>query len=423
MNRRRLHGRWLMLVLAALAFSLAAAACGGTDDDDSEGAAATTNQASGAGTTDQASSDPIVIGSAVALTGGISAFDLPALRGTEIAIEEINAAGGILGRQVKLVKADTKSDINQGARAGLEVLEQGADAMIVTLDYNFGGGAAREAQKAGKVVIAPGAGSPKFGVQGIGKMAYTLGIAAQTDSTVSAEWGIEEKGFKTAYLLLDDVTDYDKDQCSSFKEVWTELGGEILGEDTFKNNDTSVAAQVTRIKALNQEPDLIMLCSFPPGGAVAVKQLRDANVNSAIISNGAMDGRYWFEDSIPNLSGFYFTASASVWGDDPSDQINEFVAKVTEKYEQPQSYFTVLGYIAVHAIKTAMEQANSTDGAAMVTEMDTWNKENVGGLELTFTPDQHIDSAREERIIEVNNGQHRVVDVRAAKKQLPLFGS
>ena len=414
MNRgAELKSKWLLLVVAAFALALAAAACGSTSDDEA-----------GEGTgTEQASGEPIVIGSAVALTGPISAFDLPALRGTEIAIEEINANGGILGRQVELVKADTKSDINQGARAGLEVLDQGADAMIVTLDYNFGGGAAREAQKAGKVVIAPGAGSAKFGVQGIGNMAYTLGIAAQTDSTVAAEWGIEKKGFKTAYLLLDDVTDYDKDQCSAFKQVWTELGGEILGEDTFKNSDTSVAAQVTRIKGLGQEPDLIMLCSFPPGGAVAVKQLRDANVNSAIISNGAMDGTYWFKDSIPNLSDFYFTASASVWGDDPSDQINEFVKKVTEADEQPQSYFTVLGYIAVYAIKAAMEQADSTDGAAMVAKMDTWDKENVGGLELSFTPEQHIDSQREERIIEVNNGKHRVDDVRAAKKQLPLFGS
>ena len=281
MNRgAELKSKWLLLVVAAFALALAAAACGSTSDDEA-----------GEGTgTEQASGEPIVIGSAVALTGPISAFDLPALRRTEIAIEEINANGGILGRQVELVKADTKSDINQGARAGLEVLDQGADAMIVTLDYNFGGGAAREAQKAGKVVIAPGAGSPKFGVQGIGDMAYTLGIAAQTDAPSRPSGESRTKGFKTAYVLLDDVTDYDKDQCRGFKQVWTELGGEILGEDTFKNSDTSVAAQVTRIKGSDQEPDLIMLCSFPPGGAVAVKQLRDAGVNSAIISNSAMDG-------------------------------------------------------------------------------------------------------------------------------------
>ena len=407
-KHRRRH-RWLALV-AVIAFALAAAACGSTDDDGDGDAAETTN------------GEPIVIGSAIALTGPISAFDLPALQGTEIAIAEINANGGILGRQVRHVRSDTKSDINQGARAGLEVLEQGADAMIVTLDFNFGGGAAREAQKAGKVVIAPGAGSPKFGVQGIGNMAYTLGIAAQTDSTVAAEWGIEEKGFKTSYLLLDDVTDYDKDQCSAFKQVWTELGGDVLGEDTFKNNDPSVAAQVSRIRALPQEPDLIMLCSFPPGGAVAVKQLRDAGINSAIISNGAMDGTFWFKDSIPNLSDFYFTASASVWGDDPSDQINEFVEKFKTEHGQPQSYFTVLGYIAVYAIKAAMEEAESTEGADMVAVMDKWNKENVGGLELTFSPEQHIDSEREERIVEVNNGKHRVADVRAAEKKLPLFG-
>ena len=135
-----------------------------------------------------------------------------------------------------------------------------------------------------------------------------------------------------------------------------------------------------------------------------------------------MDGRFWFEDSIPNLSNFFFTASASVWGDDPSDQINEFVEKLKAEHGQPQSYFTVLGYIAVYAIKAAMEEAESTEGSDMVAVMDEWDKENVGGLELTFTPEQHIDSAREERIIEVNNGKHRVVAVRAAEMQLPLFG-
>src|SRR5262245_16445744 len=397
------HGRWVLSVLTALALALAAVGCGGD------------------GGGEASSDEPITIGSAIAMTGGPSSFDKPALDGTKIAIDEINAAGGIMGRPVKSVTADTKSDINQGARAGQEVIQKGADAMITTLDFNYGGGAAREAQKAGMIAIAPGAGSPKYGVQGIGDMAYTLGIAAQTDSAVAAEWGIEDKGFKTAYLLLDDITDYDKEQCSSFKQVWTEMGGTILGEDTFKNSDPSVAAQVTRIKSLDSEPDLIMLCSFPPGGAVAVKQLRDAGVKSAIISNGAMDGDYWYKDSIPNLSDMFYTASASVWGDDPSDQINDFVEKVKAKSGQPQAYFTVLGYVAVYALKAAMERAESTEGAKVRDEMDKFDKENVGGIELTFTPDLHIDTKREERVMEVNNGKHRVAAVRAAEHQLPLF--
>jgi branched-chain amino acid transport system substrate-binding protein len=408
----RQGSRWLVLVAAAGALALVGTACGGNDSSGGDTETTATAQASG---------EPIVIGSAIALTGGLSAFDLPALAGTEIAIEEINKAGGIMGRPVKLVKADTKSDINQGSRAGLEVIGKGANAMITTLDFNYGGGAAREAQKAGIVAIAPGAGSPEYGVQGIGPMAYTLGIAAQTDSTVAAEWGIEDKKFKTSYLLLDDITDYDKTQCSSFETVWKELGGTILGKDTFKNSDPSVAAQVTRIKSLSSEPDLIMLCSFPPGGAVAVKQLRDAGVKSAIISNGAMDGDFWYKDSIPKLSDFYITASASVWGDDPSQQVNDFVAKYKAAKGQPQAYFTVLGYIAVYALKQAMEKAGSTDGTAVAGELDKFTKEEIAGLELTFTPELHIDTQREERIIGVFNGKHKVVASRAAEKQLPLF--
>ena len=66
---------------------------------------------------------------------------MPAATGAQMAVDEINAAGGILGRQVEVVTADTQSDINQGARAGQEVIEQGADIMLVTPDFNFGGGA------------------------------------------------------------------------------------------------------------------------------------------------------------------------------------------------------------------------------------------------------------------------------------------
>ena len=190
MTLGRKHGKRVSLVLLAVALALAAAGCGGDD-----------------GGGEASSEEPVTIGSAIAMTGGLSSFDKPALDGTRIAIEEINAAGGIMGRQVKSVTADTKSDINQGARAGQEVIQKGADAMITTLDFNYGGGAAREAQKKGIIAIAPGAGSPKYGVQGIGDMAYTLGIAAQTDAAVAAEWGIEDKKFKTAYLLLDDITD------------------------------------------------------------------------------------------------------------------------------------------------------------------------------------------------------------------------
>jgi hypothetical protein len=110
-----------------------------------------------------AAGKPLVIGVATAQTGFLSAFDAPAVSGALIAVDDINKAGGVLGRQLRVVRADTKSNINLGAQAGLSVLSKGADVMLVTLDFNYGGPAAREAQKAGVVAISIGASSPKFG--------------------------------------------------------------------------------------------------------------------------------------------------------------------------------------------------------------------------------------------------------------------
>jgi branched-chain amino acid transport system substrate-binding protein len=371
--------------------------------------------------TEAPSEEAVVVGIAAGFTGVLEGFDVPAAAGAEIAVQELNEAGGILGRPVEVVTADTKSDVNQGARAGLEVIEQGADLMLVTPDFNWGGGAAREADKAGIAVFSMGAGSPKFGIEGIGRMAFTVGTPGSTDGAVSAEWGYD-KGFRTAYLLLDDVTDYDKDQCRGFQQRWEELGGEILGSDTFKNSDPSIAPQVSRITALDAEPDLISLCSFPPGGAVAVKQLRDAGVNSAIVSNGAFDGDFWYKDSIPDLSDFYFITSASIWGDDPSPEVNEFVdTYVARTGERPQNNFSFYGYAAMHILARAAEAAGTTDGEAVVAVIEGFDQEPVAGMLVTFSEDAHIDTAREVRVIGVENGEHFVDEVRSVEKAPPLF--
>ena len=365
---------------------------------------------------------PIVIGVAIGLTDFMAAYDLPALNGAQIAVEEINEAGGVLGRSLEIVTADTKSDIEQGTVAGLEVIDQGAHVMIVSPDYNMGGGAARAAQEAGLVVFSSSAGSPLFGIEGIGSLAFTMGIAATTDGAVAAEWAFEDQGFRTAYLLLDDIADYNKDYCRAFETRWVEQGGTIAGQDQFNNNDVSIASQVTRINALSEAPDIIALCSFPPGGAVATKQLRDGGVVAPIVSNNGFDGDFWYKDSMPDLSAFYYTSPVSFWGDDPSPEVAEFLRKYLDRHGQPQAVSSIGAYAAVYALAEAIEEAGTTDGEAVAEILEQFDGRNVGGLNVTFSSDLHIDKDRELRILELDAGAHRTVSIRSAKVQPPLFG-
>jgi branched-chain amino acid transport system substrate-binding protein len=367
-----------------------------------------------------AAGKPIVIGIATAQTGFISAFDAPAVNGALIAVDDINKAGGVLGRQLKVVRADSKSNINLGAQAGLSVIAKGAEVMLVTLDFNYGGPAAREAQKAGIVAISIGASSPKFGVQGIGPLAYTIGSNGDVEAYAESEWAYRTKKWRTAYLLLDDTTDANRTQCNSFATRFKELGGTVVGRDTFKNPDPSVAPQITRIKGLSKSPDVIVLCSFPPGGAVAVKQLREQGVDAPIIGNDAFDGDYWYKKTIPDLSNFWYNESSSIFGNDPDPKINTFWKKYTKVTKgPPQVSFGGFGYSAVQALALAIKRAGTTKGSAVAAQLNTFRNEPLL-LGTTFTPRLHIDTHRAGRMMEIQNGKHTVAAVVKVQKQPPL---
>jgi branched-chain amino acid transport system substrate-binding protein len=373
-----------------------------------------------AGASRTAANKPIVIGIATAQTGFIAAYDKPAVAGAMIAINDINKAGGVLGRKLKVVTADTKSDLNLGTQAGLSVISKGADVMLVTLDFNFGGPAARVAQSHGIVAVSIGASSPKFGVQGIGPLAYTIGSNGDVEAYAEAEWAYQKKHWRTAYLLVDDTTDADSTQCSSFATRWKELGGTVVGQDTFKNSDPSIAPQITRIKGLSKAPDVIELCSYPPGGAVAVQQIRQQGINTPIIGNDAFDGDYWYQKTIPNLSNFFYNESSSIFGNDPSAKVNQFWQKYTKATgSKPQVSFGAFGYTAVQALALAIKRAGTTKGTAVAAQMNKFKNEPLL-LPTTFTPTLHIDTHRAGRIMEIENGKHTVAALAKVEEQPPL---
>ena len=99
--------------------------------------------------------DEIVVGFATAASGFMQAYDKPAQDAALIRIDEINKAGGLLGKKIKAVFADTKTDQAEGAKAGLAVLDQGAELVIVSCDYDFGAPAALQAAVGRQGLLLP----------------------------------------------------------------------------------------------------------------------------------------------------------------------------------------------------------------------------------------------------------------------------
>jgi len=368
-----------------------------------------------------ADDERIVVGFATAETGFMQGYDKPAQDAAMIRIKEINEAGGLLGKQIEVVNADTKTDMAEGAKAGLSVVDAGADLVVVSCDYDFGAPAALAAESSGLISFFLCAESVKAGIQGVGPNSFSASVLAAVQGATMADWAYQEKGARSFYRLLDTWTEYNKGICDGFDWMLPQLAdAKLVGEDTFLNEDASIAAQISRIKALPEEPDAIMLCSMMPGFVSAVKQIRAAGINSMILNGSGADGSYWMS-AVPDLSNFYVPAQGSVYGDDPNPDVNAFNAK----YEAatgaaPATQYTYPGYIMIDVWAKAVERAGTTETAAVVAELEKMQDEPTLFGPRTFTSELHHQNKAEYRIIGTENGNPAVIGTWTIAEPIPL---
>lgn len=368
-----------------------------------------------------AESKDIVVGFATAKTGWMEAYDTPATHAALIRIDEINAAGGLNGHKVKAIFADTKTDRAQSAKAGLQLLDQGADMLVVSCDYDFGAPAALAAEKAGKVSMFLCAEDAKAGIQGVGKHSFSGSIIAAVQGATMAEWAYKRRNARTAYVLLDTMIEYNKSICKGFDWMADSLMDlKVVGRDTFKNDDASIAAQITRIKSLPKEPDAIMLCSYAPGGASAARQIRAAGINAPILNGSAMDGTYWL-GAVPNLSNFFVPVQGSIYGDDPNPKVEEFNKAFERKFgARPSSMYAYPGYILLDLWGRAVERAKTTAGDAVVEQLNRMKDEPTPFGPRTYSARLHIQDSVPLLISEVRAGKPGIVDKWTISNPVPL---
>ncbi|MCA3454645.1 MAG: ABC transporter substrate-binding protein [Rhodobacter sp.] len=368
-----------------------------------------------------ADDERIVVGFATAETGFMQAYDKPAQDAAMIRIAEINAAGGLLGKQIEVVNADTKTDRAEGAKAGLTVIDAGADMVVVSCDYDFGSPAALAAESAGLPSFFLCAESIKAGIQGVGPNSFSASVLAAVQGATMAEWAYNKKGARTFYRLLDTWTEYNKGICDGFDWMLPQLAdAKLVGEDTFLNEDASIAAQITRIKALPEEPDAIMLCTMMPGAVSAIKQIRAAGINSMILNGSGVDGSYWLS-AVPDLSNFFVPVQGSIYGDDPNPDVTAFNAKYKEVTGgDPSTQYVYPGYVMIDVWAKAVERAGTTETAAVVAELEKMNAEPTLFGPRTFTSEIHHQNRARYLIVETNASKPGVIDEWTISEAIPV---
>lgn len=354
-----------------------------------------------------AETKPIVVGMAVAKSGFMTAYDEDPSRAVEVAVEDINAKGGILGRPLKLIWSDTKTDPAQAFKAGTDLVQQGADFVVVSCDFDMGGPAALASQNAGVLAISICSGSPKFGPQGVGDLVYTISVAVQAEGYLLAEWAKNKQKWNSVYILKDEAYTYTRAQCAGFEQRWKEIAGadSIVGMNTFKNDDPSIAAQITQLKASARKPDFVMVCSMMPGAPSVVRQLRNAGIEAPITLGFSMDGDYWLK-AIPNVSNVFLPVHGSVFGDDPNPAVNELIARLDKKYgAAPTTSYALMGYSLMQAYARAVERAGSTDSVKVAAQLNEFKDEPLLIGPRSFSKDVHIQTKVRGLIMEAKNGK------------------
>ena len=345
----------------------------------------------------------------LALTGVISFYDQPNLAGAQIAVDQINKKGGVLGRPFKIISADTKSDLGLIAGVANGLIEKGADLMIPTLDYDFGGPSARAAS-AKQIPAISEAGDSRFGLQGIGRYLFNQ-FPSGSEAAIGATWAWG-KGWRHPFVLEDPSISYSKTFFENFKYSWGKLGGKLAGEATFMNSDQSIATQISQLKSLvdQKKVDFIFMGSYAPGGASATKQIRAAGINLPIIGGAGFDGTFWL-GAVPNLKNFYVVAGGVTTGGDPNKLRAAVYAAYKKKFKKdaPLGEQTLNGYSAVYAFKIAIQRAKSVDGPKVLAQLEKFRNEKLPIGNITWTPTCHISKLRSLPIVTFAGNKEKFV--------------
>ncbi len=311
-----------------------------------------------------AQEEPIRVAALYALTGGLSSLDGPSLKGAELHVEQINAAGGVLGRPLELVVFDTRTDQQVTATAAQEAVSSDIVAGFGQSDTTFVMAAAPTFQEAGIPFVTSGATHPML-PQWVGENMFMAAFGDDDQSYAIADYGYDTMGLRRVYVWTDNSMDFTRALTQFFVERFTDRGGEIIDEDFFMMGDTDFSAQIARLEAVDPPPDAVFISAIPSEAGLTVRQIREAGITMPIVSGDGFDTQLVATVPGPELANDVFFSSHTYLADD-RPEVQAFIDDYTAKFgHPPENSFAPLGYDAIGLIANAIENAGEAEPGAI----------------------------------------------------------
>ena len=334
-----------------------------------------------------ATGEPVKIGTIAPMTGSLATYGESTTNGIKLAIEEINAAGGVLGgRPLELAVLDDKGDSTEGANAFNKLVSDGAKAIIGSVTSGVTAGLAVLADSEGMLLLTATATADTVtdGTTSVFRACFRDSYQGQVGAKIAVDLGV-----KKVAVLYASGDAYSSGLYEAFKAAAPELGLEIVAtESSSSTADTDYSTQLTNIVASGAE--LIFAPYYYDSiGPYIVPQARAAGFKGAFVGADGWDGTQntMIEDK-SLYNNCYFTNHYAP--DDPSEIVQGFIAKYNEKFG-PESLtaLAALGYDAGKMLAQAINAAGTDDTAAIIKAMTGMSFEGVTGsftLDETGTP-------------------------------------
>ena len=333
----------------------------------------------------------ILIGGALSLTGVQAPLDTPGFKGAQVAVKALNDAGGLLGKTVKFVNIDGKSDPVVVGNVAVELIDAGAVLIVAPCDFDFGGPASREAQAAGIVGISTCASDPLYSSWSLGDKQFTLSMWNTTMGAVAAEYAFNERGWKTAYVVTDQFIAYTKSLSKYFVEHFKAIGGTVILEDSYTNGDNDFSAQLARLQALGTKPDVIYISSYGIDIAMMIRALREVGYDAPVLGGDSYDDPALHEALGERFGNEVYFVTHTWMGPEGHPDMPKFIELYREMYgEDPDTSFVATGWDTIMLMAEAVKMAGTTDGAAVAMALEEGQfKLLTGDLSYRSAADGH----------------------------------
>ena len=341
----------------------------------------------------------IKVGEFASLTGKEATFGQSSHKGTLLAIEELNAAGGVLGRKFELITEDTQSKQGESASVVRKLVSR--DKVVAILGEVASGRSLEAApicQNAKVPMISPSSTNPK--VTEVGDYVFRVCFIDPFQGTVMALFAKNTLKAKSVAVLTDAGAPYSVGLSSFFKEKFVADGGKIVIEQKFSSGDKDFKAQLTAIKAANPEA-IFAPCYYTEAGLI-VQQARQLGINLPVFGGDGWEAPELLTIGGKAMDGTYYSTHYSP--EDKAEMVRTFVKKFQARWnnEVPDA-MAALGYDSALVLADAIKRAGGTDGPKLRDAIAA-TKEFVGVTGKT-TLDAGRNATKPAVIIEVKEGK------------------